>query len=128
VAVDGRKNELVVQVNGRERNELFTVPLAGGPDRPIPFQGPLRLAPTPIAPGAVGPDGRIAVTVVSEGSWYWEAGLLDPATGTVERIPVTFEGDVRFPTFFRDGTLRAVGVGTRSALWRFRAREATGAN
>lgn len=124
VAVDGRKNELIVQVNGREGNELFAVPVAGGPDRPIPFQGPLRLAPTPIAPSAVGPDGRIAVTVVSKGSWFWGAGLLDPATGTVERIPVTFEGDVRFPTFFRDGTLRAVGVGTRSALWRFRAREA----
>jgi hypothetical protein len=123
VAVDARKNDLVVQVNGRERTELFAVPLGGGPERPIPFQGPLRLAPTPIAPGAVGPDGRIAVTVVSEGSWYWGAGLLDPATGKVEKVPVAFEGDIRFPTFFRDGTLRAVGVGTRSALWRFRARE-----
>jgi hypothetical protein len=122
VAVDASKGELVVQVNGREGTRLVAVPLAGGAERPIPFQGPLRLAPAPLAPGAVGPDGRIAVTVAPADSWFWGAGLLDPATGSVERIPVAFEGDVRFPTFAADGTLRAVGVGTRSALWRFRAR------
>jgi hypothetical protein len=103
------------------------VPLAGGAERPIPFHGPLRLAPAPLSPGAVGPDGRIAVTVAPADSWYWSAGLLDPVTGAVERIPVAFEGDVRFPTFARDGSLRAVGVGTRSALWRFRARESAAA-
>ncbi|MGE5347434.1 MAG: protein kinase domain-containing protein [Acidithiobacillales bacterium] len=123
VAIDARRGSMIVQVNGRSGSELREVPLAGGPDRPIPFTGPLRLAPVPIAPGAVGPDGRIAVTVATKDSWFWGAALLDPTTGTVERIPVSFEGDVQFPTFFRDGSLRAVGIGTRSALWRFRARE-----
>ena len=126
VAVDARRGELVVQVNGREGNELFAVPLGGGPERQILIQGPLRLAPTPLAPGAVGPDGRIAVTVASKDAWFWGAGLLDPATGAVERIRVSFEGDVQFPTWARDGSLRAVGVGTRSALWRFRARGEAG--
>ncbi len=118
---------MVVQVNGREGNDLFAVPLAGGPDRPIPFQSSLRLATTPIAPGAVGPDGRIAVTVTSKDSWFWGAAVLDPATGAVTPVPLGFEGDVQFPTFARDGSLRAVGVGTRSALWRFRARGEAGA-
>ncbi|HQR47489.1 MAG TPA: hypothetical protein PK598_15930, partial [Thermoanaerobaculia bacterium] len=127
VAVDARRGELVVQVNGREGNQLLAVPLAGGPERTIPFQGPLRLAPAPVAPGAVGPDGRIAVTVATKDAWFWGTGLLDPATGAVERIPVSFEGDVQFPTFARDGSLRAVGVATRSALWRFRARGEAGA-
>jgi hypothetical protein len=122
VAVDARRGELVVQVNGREGNNLFAVPLGGGPERPILVQGSLRLATTPIAPGAVGPDGRIAVTVASKDSWFWGAGLLDPATGAVTHVPLVFEGDVQFPTFAKDGSLRAVGVGTRSALWRFRAR------
>jgi len=124
VAVDAKKGELVVQVNDRDGTRIVAVPLAGGAERPIPFQGPLRLAPAPLAPGAVGPDGRIAVTVAPSDSWFWSAGLLDPVTGTVERIPVAFEGDVRFPTFAPDGSLRAVGVGTRSALWRFRSRGA----
>ncbi len=123
VAIDRRRGVMIVQVNGPSGNDLREVPLAGGPDRPIPLTGPLRLAPVPIAPGAVGPDGRIAVTVATKDSWFWGAALLDPATGTVERIPVSFEGDVQFPTFFRDGSLRAVGIGTRSALWRFRPRE-----
>jgi len=127
VAVDARRGELVIQVNGREGNELYSVPVAGGPERPIPFQGPFRLAPTPLAPGAIGPDGRIAVTVATKDAWFWGPGLLDPSTGTVERIRVSFEGDVQFPTYGRDGLLRAVGVGTRSALWRFRARGETGA-
>ena len=124
VAVDARKGELVVQVNDKDGTRLSAVPLAGGPERPIPFAGPLRLAPAPLAPGAVGPDGRIAVTVAPSDSWFWSAGLLDPVTGKVEKIPVAFEGDVRFPTFAPDGSLRAVGVGTRSALWRFRSRGA----
>ena len=122
VALDVKRNELIVQRNGREGNELFAVPLGGGPERPILFQGPLRLATTPIAPGAVGPDGRVAVTVASRDSWFWGAGLLDPGTGTLTPVPLGFEGDVQYPTFARDGSLRAVGVGTRSALWRFRAR------
>ena len=127
VAVDTRHGELVIQVNGREGNELFAVPLGGGTERPIPFQGPFRLAPTPLAPGSIGPDGRIAVTVATKDAWFWGAGLLDPASGAVERIRVSFEGDVQFPTYARDGSLRAVGVGTRSALWRFRARGEAGA-
>ncbi len=127
VAVDARHGELIVQVNGREGNDLFAVPLGGGPERPILLQGSLRLTTTPIAPGAVGPDGRIAVTVASNDSWFWGAGLLDPQTGVVTRVPLVFEGDVQFPTFARDGSLRAVGVGTRSALWRFRARGGPGA-
>ncbi len=128
VAVDRRRNELVVQVNGKEGTSLVAVPLGGGPERSILFKGLLRLAPTPLSPGAVGSDGRIAITVATKDSWYWGTGLLDPATGAVTRVPVAFEGDVQFPTFAKDGSLRAVGVGTRSALWRFRAREATGAN
>ena len=124
VAVDAKRNELVVQLNGPEGNRLFAAPLGDGPERPIPFQGTLLLATTPIAPGAVGPDGRIAVTVTSRDSWFWGVGLLDPATGAVTPVPLGFEGDVQYPTFARDGSLRAVGVGTRSALWRFRARGA----
>ncbi len=126
VAVDAKRNELVVQVNGKEGTSLVALPLSGGLERPILYQSPLRLAPTPLSPGAVGPDGKIAVTVAAKDSWYWGAGILDPASGSVERIPVAFEGNVQFPTFAKDGTLRAVGVGTRSALWRFRAREAKG--
>jgi len=128
VAVDAARDELVVQVNGPKGNQLVALPRSGGPERPIPLLGPLRLAATPVAPGAVGPDGRIAVTVASTDSWFWGVGLLDPVSGSISAVPVGFEGDVQFPSFGRDGTLRAVGVGTRSALWRFRARGGPDAN
>jgi len=123
VAADGRDPSptLVVQINSADGVKLIRVPLSGGPEEPIPFAGPFRLAPSPISGTAVGPDGRIAVSVTSDDSWYRRPALLDPATGVVERVPVAFDGDIHYPGWGRDGSLLGMGVSIRSSLWRFRA-------
>ena len=46
------------------------------------------------------------------------------ATAVLERLPVTFDGDLQSPAWGRDGTLLAVGVSIRSSLWRFQAQVA----
>ena len=48
--------------------------------------------------------------------------LLDPVTASLERLPVTFDGDLQYPAWSRDGSLLAVGVSIRSSLWRFQAQ------
>jgi len=125
VAVDprGPNPSLVVQVNEQDGVKLYRVPLSGAAgELPILFASSLRLAPVPISGTAVGPDGRIAVTVTSADSWFRGVALLDPTTAALERLPVVFDGDIEYPAWGRDGTLLAVGVSIRSSLWRFQAQ------
>jgi tRNA A-37 threonylcarbamoyl transferase component Bud32/Tol biopolymer transport system component len=127
VAVDPKRQELLVQLNEKDGVKLVAVPLAGGAERPVIYQtSTLRLTPLPLSAGAVGPDGRVVVTAASKDSWYWGPALLDPLTGAVERVPVIFDGDVQATTWSRDGSLLGMGVAMRSQLWRFRERAATG--
>lgn len=112
--------ELLVQRNGMNGVDLFRVPVAGGHELRIPIQGDLRLAPIPLSGRAIGPDGRVVVTVAARSSWRWGPALLDPVTGAVERIPVVFEGDVQSPGWADGGDLVGLGVGLRTELWRFR--------
>jgi serine/threonine protein kinase/sugar lactone lactonase YvrE len=124
VAVDasGPTPSLVVQVNELDAVRLYRVPLEGGSQLPILFASPLRLAPIPISATAVGPNGRIAVTVTSPDTWFRGVALLDPATAVLERLPVAFDGDIQYPAWGRDGTMLAVGVSIRSSLWRFQSQ------
>jgi hypothetical protein len=48
---------------------------------------------------------------------------VNPGTAVLDRLPVTFDGDVQYPSWGRDGTMLAVGVSMRSSLWRFQAKE-----
>ncbi len=125
VAVDasGPMASLVVQVNERDAVRLYRVPLDGSSQLPILYASPLKLAPIPIPSTAVGPDGRIAITVTSPDTWFRGVALLNPATAILERLPVTFDGDVQYPAWGRDGTMLAIGVSMRSSLWRFQAQE-----
>ncbi len=124
VAVDprGPSPALIVQVNAVDGVQLSRVPLDGGSEFSILFASPLRLAPVPISGSAVGPDGRIAVTVTSPDTMFRGVALLDPVTAALERLPVTFDGDLQYPAWSRDGSLLAVGVSIRSSLWRFQAQ------
>lgn len=64
------------------------------------------------------------MTVTSPDTMFRGVALLDPATAVLERLPVTFDGDLQSPAWGRDGTLLAVGVSIRSSLWRFQAQVA----
>jgi len=90
--------------------KLLRVPFDGGSELSILFASTLRLSPIPIAGSAVGPDGRIAVTVTSPDTMFRGVALLDPVTAVLERLPVVFDGDLQYPAWNRDGSLRAVGV------------------
>ncbi len=120
IAVFPDGEELLVQRNGMNGVDLFRVPVAGGHELRIPIQGDLRLAPVPLSGRAIGPDGRVVVTVAARSSWHWGPAFLDPVTGAVERIPVPFDGDLQSPGWADGERLVGLGVSLRTELWRFR--------
>ena len=121
VAADPGSGGLIVQRNGTAGVELFRR-TPDGSETPILVAGDLLPSALPISGRAVAADGRILLTATPRGGWTSAAALLDPHTGALVPIPVLFPGDVYAPTWGPDGKVLAVGSGSRSELWLFRAR------
>jgi hypothetical protein len=124
VAVDPRTGDLVVKLDEQESMRLLRVPPAGGTEVEIPIRSALRLVAQPLAPGSVGRDGRILVPAASQDSWFWQAAVLDPKTGRLEKIPIQGQADFHFLTWGSDGRVVGFALGVRSTLWRFRPESA----
>jgi hypothetical protein len=124
----GAGENLAAHPNGKEivatRDEgtsigLYRIPIGGGTEQRIPFNTDLLLNPT-LSPAAIRGDGRIAVTVLRPDSWWDEPGILDPATGKVERLNVPYSGDAGGPAWTTDGRMISSGLLIEGSLWRFR--------
>jgi hypothetical protein len=122
IAADPRGKDLIVQRNEKDSAHLVRVSLADGSEHAIPYDGELRMiiAPTSLNSMAVGPDGRILLTVSPPDRWFYSAAILDPATGKMQKIPLEFQGDVDSPAWTADGHIVAGGDAERAGLWRFR--------
>ena len=119
VAPDPNGKDLVVQLTEKSGVRLLRVPASGGTAEAIPIHGDLRLASSDIAPNAVASDGRIVVSIISRDSWFYGAGILDPRTGRLDRIPVNIPGDPLAPGWLDDGRILSSAWPFKSALWRF---------
>jgi eukaryotic-like serine/threonine-protein kinase len=118
-AVDPNGKDLVVQLNETEGVRLLQVPVSGGVEQPIPFQSALRLTTATMNPNAMAKDGRLVLSVAMPDSWFYGAGILDPRSGKLERIPLNFTGDLLSPGWLDDGRILSSGWPLRSTLWRF---------
>ncbi len=124
VAIEPGGDALVIQRNLHDGVRFIRFPLSGNETaQEISIRGDLRPARTPIVGNAVGRDGRIVVTVPSRDSWFWGPALLDPKTGTLEKIPVNYEGDIVPTTWGSGDYLLGMGLHVKVELWRFRPRE-----
>jgi quercetin dioxygenase-like cupin family protein len=119
VAADPNGRDLVVALSTQDSNRLVRVPASGGPPQSIDLRGDLRLAVPNLKSGAIGPNGRIAVTTASNSRWLFSTGLVDPR-GALSAIPLTFDGETQQPLWTHDGRIIAVGVDYNFTLWRFR--------
>jgi hypothetical protein len=117
VAADPRSKDLVVQRIDETGVHLFRVPLDGGREQEIPVRGDLRLAPFPMHPGGVGPDGRIVIGVVSPSAWFWPAAILDPKTGKLELTPSGLTYDMT-SQWTADGSIVSSALPLEARLWR----------
>jgi Tol biopolymer transport system component len=124
----GMGENLAANPNGKEiiatRDEgrsvgLYRIPLDGGAAQRIPFNTDLLLNPS-LSPQAIRGDGKIAITVLRPDSWWDELGILDPATGKVERLNVPYSGDATGPAWTADGRMISSGLLIEGSLWRFR--------
>ncbi len=119
VAAEPNGKDLVVQLNGKEGIQLMRVPVSGGPARPIPVQGPLLVTRVEINPDAVGEGGQIILSYAAPDAWFYGAGILDPRTGKIARIPVNFTGDLLSPSCQAGGGVLSTGWPLKVTLWRF---------
>ena len=95
------------------------VSLETGREQPIRVSGDFSLTPLPPAPGSVARDGRILLPIAVSNSWFYSPALFNPATGSVQRIPVPYVGDFFDLGWTPDGKVVAVGYPFESAIWKF---------
>jgi eukaryotic-like serine/threonine-protein kinase len=119
VTVDPYRHGLVVKLVETDGVRLLRVPLSGGQEQEIPVVGNERIAPPPLNPNAVSPDGRILVRVAAE-FWYWPAGILNPKTGRIDVVSIGRPGDFFNTGWTGDGKIVGLAGTFRSTLWRFR--------
>ena len=108
---------MLVQLVDKDGIHLERVPLQGGPHVRVPVR--LAVSGEPLAPNAVAPDGRIALSLAAPDSWFYPPGVLDPATGVVTRIPVQQMADYFVVGWGADGRLISMAMEARCAIWRF---------
>jgi hypothetical protein len=60
------------------------------------------------------------VIVASRDSWFWGAGILDPTTGKIQKIPLKYDADIGYLAWNRKNKLVAAAQLFHSSIWRFR--------
>jgi Tol biopolymer transport system component/tRNA A-37 threonylcarbamoyl transferase component Bud32 len=124
VAVDPHGKYLIVEVDGQDKTRLFRVPLDGTREEEIMVHSDLHLTATgALLSNAVGPDGRIVISVVPRASWFWPAAILDPKTGKLEVFPPGDQFD-SYGGWTTDGHIVSTAHPLVSTLWRFRPANA----
>jgi len=119
VAVDPEGKYLLVQVIENPATRLVRVQLDSGVEQEIPSKGPLHLTFLPIFSEMIGTHARLVAPLASPDSWFFSPGVIDLATGRIERIPVERYCDYLYKGWESQGQVIAVSVGFRSTLWKF---------
>ena len=123
VAADPNGKDLIVQIYEKESVRLLRVAASGGPGEQIPCRSTLRMAPVTLGPGAVWKDGRVVLSVAMADSWFYGVGILDPRNGKLERVPLSFTGDLLAPGWQDDGRILTSAWPLKISLWRFHPTE-----
>jgi eukaryotic-like serine/threonine-protein kinase len=109
---------LVIQQFARSGVQLRVGPAF---DKPIRFDGKLRIAPYMIGSNAIDRKGRVLVPSAAEDSWYWRVALLDLNSQKPELTPL-FKSKVASDSYpgnwDDDGTILTIDYPLRSDLWR----------
>ena len=118
VAVDPGGKYLVIQLIEKDNVRLVRMPLDGQPEEPLSFPG-VRFAPVSFTARSIRTDGVILASL-AVGAWDWQAALLHPGTGKVDRISLPSSLDVHYSSWTPDGHILLAGYLTEATLWRFR--------
>jgi serine/threonine protein kinase len=119
VVADPSGRRLIVQVQESSQLHRFSVPLDGGPEREIPLDRSLPVAPLPLSSNALNADGRLLTPLTLRDSWFNPPAVLDTTTGRVTRIPADNLSDYQSIGWTPDGRVMALKIGLRATLWKF---------
>jgi hypothetical protein len=119
VVAEPSGHRLIVQVQESSQLHRFSVPLDGGPEREIPRDSSILLAPTPLSPNALHADGRLLSSLLLRDSWFNPPALIDTTTGRITRIPSDNLSDFQSIGWTPDGQVMALRMGLRATLWKF---------
>ena len=97
----------------------FSVPLDGGPEREIPIDSSMGVAPLQLSPNALAPDGRLLAPLLPRDSWFNPPAFIDTVTGRITRIPSDILSDYQSIGWTPDGQVIALKIGLRATLWKF---------
>jgi hypothetical protein len=63
-------------------------------------------------------DGQIAVSVALKDSWFLGAGVLDPESGTLRRLPLRYDADLFSLSWNQKNEIVTGAFLMRSSIWR----------
>src|ERR1019366_663701 len=101
------------------RGVVWSVPSDGSAERKIPLGKTDPVAPVPLAPNALSPDGRLLVGLVRPDLYFNPPGLVDTNTGRVTRMPSEILCDYQGIGWTPDEHVIALKIGTRATMWKF---------
>jgi hypothetical protein len=90
-----------------------------GTETALPIPPGVTFVGNGLWPSALTPDGRLAVVVQSDNSWFWMPAILNIRTGALTRVPVQYAGDVQFDVSWDGDHILASALRMESKLWRF---------
>ena len=120
VSVHPNGRELILTQSQTGNPELIRVPAVGGEGRKIHLENGPAMAP--VAPGAraINREGKMLISLSPPDSWFYRVVVLDPVTGHITPIKVTYAGDTLSANWTADGQIISVGLPLKSRIWRFR--------
>jgi hypothetical protein len=109
--VSNPNGTLIVKRNESSRTNLFEVPIAGGPERPIPLEAALPLFGFFVLPGTIRHDGQMLVSPNVADSWFNPLAQLDLKSGRITRLGGEGVSDLHSGWTHDDGiTARRMGL------------------
>jgi hypothetical protein len=118
ITVDPASGDLVVKLDEQAKFRLVRIHKSSGAAQPIPFGGTFAMIFNPLMPGAIR-NNQLVLPLSSVDSWDYHAGLLDLASGKVQRLAANYATDFHYLTRAADGTPIGVGLGFQTTLWKF---------
>ena len=111
--------ELIVMGEQTSSPFLTRVATAGGEAKKIQIESGFSLSPVPLGSRGMSQDGKLLVTISPTDSWFYRVAVLDPATGRITPVKVTYPGDTISANWGEDGRILAVGLPLKGRIWRF---------
>lgn len=119
VTANPNGQELIVMGEQTSSPFLTRVATAGGEAKKIQIESGFSLSPVPLGSRGMSQDGKLLVTISPTDSWFYRVAVLDPATGRITPVNVTYPGDTISANWGEDGRILAVGLPLKGRIWRF---------